>query len=403
MTTQPTTDETINHQLQQMQESATIQLADRVRRLQAAGQKIIALQTGDPDFITPAPIIEAATRAMTAGQTHYVNSRGLPSLRRAIAAKLKAENGLEYDPESEILVTSGGVHACYCAFQAILNPGDQVLVPDPIWMTHANMPLVMRGAAVRVPSLPEDDFWPTLAAWEAALTDRTVALVINTPNNPSGMVASRAYLEQLNAFAAAHGLFVLTDEVYEKLLFNGHTHTRFAALPGAKARTLFVNSFSKTYAMTGWRVGYLAAPAPVIDQALKASQFSITNLAPFIQEAAAFALGSPAVDAQVQQMVAAYSRRADLAMSIYQVAQADGGTKIRLKAPEGAFYLFIDARALGRGSVAMAEDLLDNYKVAVVPGAVYGAHGEGFLRMTIAAADSEVEAGMRAILAWSRA
>lgn len=397
------TTSTVNQQLQAMHESATIQLADKVRRLQAAGEKVIALQTGDPDFRTPAPIIEAAARAMAAGQTHYVNSRGLPVLRRAIAARLRAEDGLDYDPETEILITSGGVHATYCAFQAILNPGDQVLVADPVWMTHANMPLVMRGAAIRVLGLPEDGFWPTAAAWEAALTDRTVALVINSPNNPSGMVAPRAYVEQLNAFAAAHGLYVLSDEVYEKLLFNGHKHTRFAALPGAKARALFVNSFSKTYAMTGWRVGYLAAPAPVIDQALKASQFSITNLAPFVQEAAAFALSSPECDQAIAEMVAAYARRADLAMRIYAEAQAaPGGTPLRLTAPQGAFYLFIDARAMGRPSAQMAEELLEKHRVAVVPGAVYGPHGEGFLRMTIAASDADVEAGMRAIVAWAR-
>src|SRR5579863_5323196 len=237
-----------NQQLSMMRESATIALADKVRKLQAAGKKVFALQTGDPDFGTPQPIIDASQQAMTKGLTHYANSRGLPSLRQAIAARLKRDDNLDYDPESEILVTSGGIHACYCALQAILNPADEVLVPDPIWMTHANMPLIMRGQTVRVPASPENGFWPTLEAWEKALTPHTVALAINSPNNPSGKVATRAYLERLNQFADAHHLYVLSDEVYEKLLYDGHQHTRFAALPGAKQRTLFIHSFSKTYA-----------------------------------------------------------------------------------------------------------------------------------------------------------
>jgi len=387
-----------NQQLSALQESPTISLADRVRQLQAAGQKVIGLQTGDPDFNTPQPIMDAAQRAMNAGQTHYVNSRGIPSLRRAIAARLKQENGLDYDPETEILVTSGGIHATYCALQAVLNPGDDVLVPDPVWMTHANMPRVVRGQAVRVPSQPENDFWPTLDAWERALTPRTVALVVNSPNNPSGMVATRDYLEQLNQFAAAHHLYVISDEVYEKLLYDGHQHTRFAALPGAKDRTLLVNSFSKTFAMTGWRVGYLAAPADVISQALKASQFSITNLAPFIQEAAAFALTNPDVPPLVDEMVRRYAQRRDCVLQIYREY---GPTPVRLIKPQGAFYFFIDVRALNRPTMEIAQQLLDDMNVAIVPGSVYGACGEGFLRMTIAASDTDVEAGFRAILEWA--
>jgi aspartate/methionine/tyrosine aminotransferase len=388
----------LNQQIVAMRESATIALADRVRRLLAAGQRVIALQTGDPDFATPAPIIAAALDAMNKGLTHYANSRGLPSLRKGIAARLKQDDGIDLDPESEILVTSGGIHAYYCALQSILNAGDQVLVPDPVWMTHANMPLVMRGQAVRVPSTPENDFWPTFEAWERALTPRTVALAINTPNNPTGMVAPRAYLERLVQFAAAHGLYIISDEVYERLVFDGAQHTRLMSLPGARERTLLVNSFSKTFAMTGWRVGYLAAPAPIISEALKASQFSITNLAPFVQEAAAFALSSVYVSSLVDQMVAAYARRRGRVLDLYR---AYGPTPIRLTAPQGAFYYFLDARALGMPSVTMAERLLEEASVAVVPGAVYGDCGEGFLRMTIAASDAEVEAGISAILAWA--
>ncbi len=370
-------------------------LADRVRGLQVSGRKIFALQTGDPDFPTPAPIVEAAYRAMQSGHTHYCNSRGLPRLRETLAQKLRSK-GVEYNPDSEILITCGGVHAYYCALMAILNPGDEVMVPDPSWMTHVNLVGLVGGRAVRVPTTPEDNFLPTISSWERMLSPKTVALVLNSPGNPTGAVASREYLEELSQFAARRNLYVISDEVYENILYDGLQHTCFSSLPYAKELCLLVNSFSKTYAMTGWRIGYLAAPEPVIRQALKASQYSITNVAPFVQEAAVTALTDPVVAASVRDMTAAYTRRKNTVMQLSRESRGP----IKPFAPQGAFYVFIDVRGLNRPSSEIAERLLTETGVALVPGSVYGKNGEGFLRMTIAAADETIAAGFSSLLSW---
>ena len=387
----------LNLKLLELEEAATVALADRVRALQSSGRKIYALQTGDPDFPTPGAIVEAAHEAMRQGQTHYCNSRGLPELREAIARKYLETEGVEYDPASEILITCGGVHAYYCGLMAILNSGDEVLVPDPSWMTHVNLVRLAGGRPVRVPARPENGFLPTMSSWEKMLSARTVALVLNSPSNPTGSVACKEYLGQLCDFAARKDLYIISDEVYESILYNGLRHTCSASLPGAKERCLIVNSFSKTYAMTGWRIGYLAAPQRVINQALKASQHSITNVAPFIQKAAIAALCDSTVAFAVREMTGAYSRRRDKVIRMWHESPGP----VRLHEPRGAFYFFIDVRELKMPSCAIAESLLSETGVAVVPGSVYGENGEGFLRMTIAAADETIANGFRCLLDWA--
>lgn len=387
-----------NSALINLPESATVAIADRVRSLRAAGRHVIGLQTGDPDFPTPRPIIEAAYRSLKNGETHYSDSRGLPHLRQLIADKLFNINHAHYDPATEILVTCGGVHAYYCALQSILTPGDEVLVPDPSWMTHGSVVELLHCVPVRIPSFQENNFWPTFESWERAVSNRTVALVINSPNNPTGAIADRDYLLRLNEFAAAHDLYVISDEVYESIIYGNRKPTCFAALPGAKAHTLTINSLSKTYAMTGWRVGYLAAPAEIVSLALKSSQYSITNVAPFVQEAAVAALSNPELTQIVDQMKTAYALRRELVMSLWREF---GHNPVKLFPPAGAFYFFLDLRAMKLPAVRMAESLLDEAAVAVVPGSAFGESGEGYLRMTIAAANAEIEAGFTALLRWA--
>ncbi|MBK9125783.1 MAG: pyridoxal phosphate-dependent aminotransferase [Chloroflexi bacterium] len=387
-----------NAELAGISESFTIALADKVRQLKAAGRQVIALQTGDPDFATPAPIVEAAHRALLAGQTHYSDSRGLIALRTAIADKIRRHTGSEYDPAGEVLVTHGAIHAYYVALQAILSPGDEVLIPDPAWQTHAQLVRVLHGVPVRVPALAEYGFMPTFEAWMAALSHRTVALVINSPNNPTGGVATAEYLAQLGQFADQHDLYLISDEVYDHLLYDGRTHTSASGV--ARPRTLLVNSFSKTYAMTGWRVGYLAAPSNLIDLALKASQYSITNVAAFVQAGALEALTNPAIDADVQTMVDAYARRRAL---VTEILSEHPTAPISASPPAGAFYVFLDVRRLAMPTNTIASRLLDEAGVSIVPGSAYGDHGEGFLRMTIAASESEIAAGLNAILSWAQA
>jgi aspartate/methionine/tyrosine aminotransferase len=370
---------------------------DRISAFKAAGNDVIPLQVGDPDFATPQPILDVAFKFMREGLTHYTASKGMPDLRRAAALKLSRDNAVSYDPESEIIVTHGGIHAYYLAMQSILNPGDEVLIPDPSWATHANMATMLRGNVIRVPAPAENGFLPTFASWEKALTAKTRVVVLNYPSNPTGAYPAREYLQRLQDFAAAHNLWIVSDEVYENL-FYGERPTCAAAFDGAKARTLLVHSLSKTYAMTGWRVGYLAAPAAVIDNALKAGQNSITCVAPFIQKAAAFALSDSGIQQAVADLRGAYARRRELVLQLAREYESD---RVLVTPPMGAFYFFLDLRPLKIASLEICERLLVEAGVGLVPGAAFGAYGEGFVRMTTAASDEDVVAGFRKIIAWA--
>jgi len=387
----------LNRQLDLIRQSATVSMNDRILAYKAAGGQVIQLQVGDPDFPTPQSVVDVAMDALRSGLTHYGPSRGYPDLRSAAASKLSRDNYLSYDPETEILVTHGGIHAYYLAMQSILNPGDGVLIPDPTWATHANMATMLRGRVIRVPAPPENGFIPYFESWEKALTPQTRVIVLNYPSNPTGMYPSREYLAKLQDFAAAHSLWIVSDEVYENLYYEEKPSSA-GAFPGVKERTLLVNSLSKTYAMTGWRVGYLAAPKQVIDNAIKAGQNSITCVAPFIQKAATHALSDEGVQKIAAEMRATYARRRELVLRIATEYESE---KVLVKPSKGAFYFFLDFRPLGMTSVEICERILDEAGVGLVPGSAFGEQGEGFIRMTIAAADEVVEAGMQAILKWA--
>lgn len=387
----------MNAQFELIHQSPTVALNDRILAFKAAGNKVIALQVGDPDFSTPQPVINAASRFLKDGATHYVPSQGTPELLKAAAFKLERDNSVVYDPDSELLVTHGGIHAYYVAMQSILNPGDDVLIPDPTWATHTNMVVMLRGNVVRVPAPQENGFLPTIESWEKGLTPRSRAIVINYPSNPTGAYPSRNYLQMLHDFAAAHNLWIVSDEVYENLYY-AEKPVSAADFPGAKEHTLAVHSLSKTYAMTGWRVGYLAAPARVIENALKAGQNSITCVAPFIQKAAAFALTDPGIQKAAAEMRSGFARRRQKVLDI--TAEA-GENPVRVTPPMGAFYFFLDFRMLNLPSVQICERILTEAGVGLVPGDAFGKYGEGFARMTTSASDEDVEKGFRAILSWA--
>jgi aspartate/methionine/tyrosine aminotransferase len=334
---------------------------------------------------------------MQGGLTHYGPAVGTLELRKAIAAKLQRDEGVTYDPNSEILVTHGGIHAYYLAMQSILNPGDDVLIPDPSWATHANMAVMLRGNVIRVPAPADNGFIPQFDSWLKALTTKTKAIVLNYPSNPTGAHPTREYLQRLQDFAKEHSLGIVSDEVYGSLYY-GEKPTSAAALDGAKERTLLVNSLSKSYAMTGWRVGFLAAPARVIENALKAGQNSITCVAPFIQKAAAFALTDPTIQEVTANMRAAYARRRDLVVRLAHELECE---KVLVTPPMGAFYFFLDFRPLKMSSMEICERLLEEAGVGLVPGSAFGNQGEGFVRMTVAASDEDVEAGFRKIIQWA--
>ncbi len=281
--------------------------------------------------------------------------------------------------------------------KAILNPGDEVLVPDPSWMTHVNVVTLIGGKAVRVPSAPENEFWPTMEQWKQSLSKKTIALVINTPNNPTGGVASKDYLEQIVNFASENNIYIISDEVYESILFDGYTHVCTASLAQAKERTILINSFSKTYAMTGWRIGYLAAPAQIISQALKASQNTITNVAPFVQYGAICALANPDVSDFVKNMVHIYEERRNKSLEFLASIKEP---RLKILKPKGAFYLFLNLKQIRLSSKLMSEQLLEECSVAMVPGSVFGECGEGLLRMTIAASEEDIISGLERLTKW---
>jgi aspartate/methionine/tyrosine aminotransferase len=387
----------LNDQFELIRQSATVAMADRILALKASGKNIVGLQVGDPDFGTHPAIVDAALKAMQNGLTHYGPSRGYPDLLAAIANKLIRDEGVSYDPASEIIVTHGGIHAYYLALQSILNPGDDVLIPDPSWATHSNMAIMLRGNVIRVPAPAENGFIPLFESWEKALTPKTKVIVLNYPSNPTGAYPTREYLQRLQDFAAQHNLWIVSDEVYGSLYY-GERPTSAAGLDGAKERTLLVNSLSKSYAMTGWRVGFLAAPKSVIENALKAGQNSITCVAPFIQKAATFALTDPAIQEVTANMRAGYARRRELVLRIARELESD---KVLVTPPQGAFYFFLDLRALKISSVEICERILEEAGVGLVPGSAFGEQGEGFVRMTIAASDEDVEVGFRKIVEWA--
>src|SRR5688572_5556858 len=389
--------QSLNEQFELIRQSATVAMSDRIIALKASGKKIVGLQVGDPDFGTPPAVVDESLKAMQSGLTHYGPSNGTLELRKAIAAKLLRDEGVIYDPASEILVTHGGIHAYYTGMQSILNPGDDVLIPDPSWATHSNMATMLRGSVIRIPAPAENGFIPYFESWEKALTPKTRIIVLNYPSNPTGAYPSREYLQKLQDFAKAHDLWVVSDEVYGSLYYE-EKPTSAAAIEGAKERTLLVNSLSKSYAMTGWRVGYLAAPKAVIENAIKAGQNSITCVAPFIQKAAAFALTDSAIQQVTAEMRAGYARRRSLVMRISHELESE---RVVVTPPQGAFYFFLDLRPLKMSSLEICERILEEAGVGLVPGSAFGEQGEGFVRMTIAASDEEVEAGFRKIVEWA--
>lgn len=388
-----------NFNIDRIAQSPTIMMADKVGKLKAQGVPIIGLQTGDPDFKTHPNIIEVATKAFAAAKTHYGPSQGSFAVRTAIAEKLRRQNHVVVDPETEVILTHGGIHAFYIGLQSVINAGDEYIIPDPTWGTHANMVTLLGGIPIRVDAKGEDGFIPTISAWESALTPRTKGIIINYPSNPTGAYPSKAYLEVLLAFCKTHDLWIISDEVYENLYY-GDQPISAASLADGQDRVILINSLSKTHAMTGWRVGYLTAPARVISNALKVSQHSITCVAPFVQEAAAFALTDPEMERYSIEMRMAYRRRRQLVLDL---SDRINSSNIGVTPPMGAFYYFLDARALGLSSVEISDRLLSEALVGVTAGSAFGKNGEGFIRMTIAANDNEIEQGFIKICEWAGA
>jgi aspartate aminotransferase len=364
--------------------SPTLAVSDRARQLKAQGIDVIDLGGGDPDFITPEHIRAAATEAMNGGDTHYVASAGIPSLRKAIADKLRADNGIEVDPNGGVIVAPGGKQALFEAALAFVEPGVDVMIPEPAWVSYGPMVELAGGTAVPVSLNPDDNWRLTLEALSEAWTPETRVLLINSPNNPTGRVFDEAELAAIATFAQEQDLLVFSDEMYEKILYDGQRHTSIATLPGMAERTLVFNGLSKAYAMTGWRLGYVAGPQPFMQQIEKVHSHSVTCATSFVQKAGVVALNGP--QEFISQMVAAWDRRR---RNLAERLNAVNGVSCPLV--EGAFYAFADIRGTGMTSTQAADLFLQEAHVAVTPGVAFGAAGEGHIRLSFATSDDLLE------------
>lgn len=359
----------------------------------ATMKDVISLGIGEPDFATPAPIIQAGIEALQRGETHYTSNSGLEELRRAIAQQMDMLYGQTYNPASEILVTVGVSEALYLAMAALLDPGDEIIIPEPCFVSYGPAAQLVDAVPVTVPTTPETGFQITAEAIEAAVTERTKVLFLASPNNPTGTVISRERLNEIAAVVKKHNLIVISDEIYDRLVY-GVEHTCFASLPGMYQRTVVLQGFSKAYAMTGWRIGYVVGPAELVGEMRKIHQYLIMSAPTPSQWAALKALevGEPFL----QEMRAEYDRRRKL------IVGGLNALGLTCTEPQGAFYAFPDIRSTGLDDNEFAEALLQEEHVAVVPGRAFGPSGVGFVRMSYATAYEKIEIALERIERFSR-
>ncbi len=384
-----------SNRIADLRPTAVNRVLDEVRAYQAAGGTALSLMRGQPDSPTPPHIIKAAERSLRAGRTGYADNRGESALRKAVANKLHREQGLSYDPDAEILITDGATCGVAIALGAAINPGDEVLLPDPIYDAYQSPIALFGGNAVAVRSAVRDGrFIIDRSALEAAWTPRARALLLNNPWNPVGTAFTREELEPIVRFVIERDLVLISDEIYEALIYDGRTHFSPAKLGDAAARTVLVNSLSKTYAMTGWRVGYCAAPAELTRAMFLLLQQFSRGPATFVQDAAICALESS--QDCVSSMRAEYQGRRDLV-----VQSLSGIAGIRPLIPDGGLFVMVDLRELvasepkrGLTSDGVRRFLLEQQGVVVIHGSAYGPAGEGFLRVSFAAGGSVLEQGL---------
>jgi aminotransferase len=349
----------------------------------ASMDDVISLGVGEPDFDTPPQVVEAGVRSLRAGRTHYTSNYGTIELRRALAAHLERRYGVAYDPARELLITVGASEAVDLALRATCDPGDEVVLHEPSYVAYPPAVTFAGGVVRFVSTRLEDDFALDPAAVEAAITPRTKALFLGYPCNPTGAVLPDAVQDELARIAVRHDLLVYSDEIYDRLAYGSYRHRAMSGLTGMRDRTILMGGFSKAYAMTGWRVGYLAAPAAILEGIVKVHQYGIMSASSTAQDAALEALTSAEED--VGRMLAEYDRRRRLLV--------DGLNRLGLTTfePRGAFYAFPRTTSTGLDSDGFARGLLEEERVAVVPGNAFGPSGEGHVRACYATSYEQLE------------
>jgi len=385
----------ISRRIAAIAESATLKVDAKAKSLQAAGRPVVSYAAGEPDFPTPPHIVEAAAAAVLDPKNHrYTPAAGLPELREAIAAKTLRDSGIEVSP-AQVIVTNGGKQAVYEAFATLLDPGDEVLVPTPYWTTYPESIALAGGVPIEVFAGSDQNYLVTVEQLEAARTPRTKVLLFVSPSNPTGAVYSPAQTKEIGEWADSHGLWVISDEIYQNLVYDGLTaQSIVSAVPSLADRTLLVNGVAKTYAMTGWRVGWMVGPLDAINAASNLQSHMTSNVANVSQRAAIAALNGP--QDTVEVMRTTYDRRRKLVVD--GLNQISG---VHTPLPEGAFYVYPDVTGLlGRTwggvtpstSLELADLILDQVEVATVPGEAFGP--SGFLRLSYALGDEALLEGI---------
>jgi aminotransferase len=368
-------------------------VSDRVQSVPSSGirkffdisatmDNVISLGIGEPDFVTPDTILRAGIESLKHGHTHYTSNSGTIELRQAVVRYLQQLYGIEYHPEAEILITVGVSEALYLVMNTVLNPGDEVIVPQPCFVSYAPEVVFAGGVPLIINTLVKNDFQVTGAEVEAAITPKTKAILIGYPNNPTGAVMPRERLSEIAAVAEKYDMLVISDEIYDRLVY-GIEHTHFATLPGMRPRTVVLGGFSKSHAMTGWRLGYAVGPAEIIAGMRKIHQYTIMSAPTTAQRAVAATLASTEED--VEKMRAEYDRRRRLIVG--------GFNELGLTCfePRGAFYAYPSVAVSGLDENTFAEMLLREEQVAVIPGTAFGDSGAGFVRACYATAYEKIE------------
>lgn len=349
-------------------------------------EDVISFTVGEPDFQTPDNIVEAAVKALRNGEHRYTPNAGILPLRQAIARTTEESHGIEYSPENQVIVTAGGMEALMLTMLTLLDPGDEFILGDPCWTNYSRQTLICSAVPKFVSVKAENNFTFDPDDLEAAITDKTKAFLINSPANPTGGVASEELLTKLAEIAEKHDLYVISDEVYNRLVYDGKKPFSIASLPGMAERTIIINSFSKTYAMTGWRVGYALGPAEVITNMVKLQE----NVAACVNSAAQYGALAALEEPQdaVDKMVESYARRKELIVD--ELSSIPG---LKCFAPQGAFYAFVDISGTGMKASEFAADLLEKARVIVVPGHAFGTDSDKYIRLSFATSDEAIREG----------
>ena len=381
----------LSDRIKQVQPSLTLGITAKAKQLKAEGIHVISFGAGEPDFDTPEHIKEATIQSLKSGFTKYTPASGIPELKKVICDKIKADQGVEYASD-QIVVSCGAKHTLYNIFQVLLNPGDEVIIPSPFWLSYPEMVTLAEGKSVIVPTTAANHYLMSPEALTKAITKKTKVLVLNSPSNPTGMVYSKEKLQALLEVARKHHFYIISDEIYEKLIFDGLEHISPVTLaPDLKDRILLVNGFSKVYAMTGWRLGYVAAAKELSKAIGNLQSHSTSNPTSFVQQGGVAALQGSQEEVEKRRQV--FEKRRDLICQ-----EIDKVKKLSYVKPQGAFYIFCDIEKTGYDSMTLSEKLLDEARVAVVPGVVFG--DDKTIRLSFALSEKDIVEGIKRIGDW---